>query len=382
MIDKKLIKLSKSTIGVEEIEAVKNVLEREYLGMGQDVLRFEKDLSDYFDSPVVCVASGTAALQLALESLGIGSGDEVLVPSLTYVATYQAISATGARPVSCDVYPETLTINIEDAEQRRTIKTKAIIPVHYSGGVGKLNDVYKMAKKYGLRVVEDAAHAFGSRYNGIKVGSQGDIVCFSFDGIKNITSGEGGCIVTRDEIILNRIRDSRLLGIERDSEKRYQGTRTWNFDVKAQGWRYHMSNIMAAIGIEQLKKFPRNSLIRQDLSKKYDEELIGIEGIKVIKHDFDQVVPHIYVVSINRMNINRREKIKLEMLSMGIETGFHYQPNHYLSFFKDLNAKELAVTNEIYPSLLTLPLHLDLTKADVKYICDSLKRIIINSSFH
>jgi dTDP-4-amino-4,6-dideoxygalactose transaminase len=382
MIDKKIIRLSKSTIGEEEKEAVINVLGREYLGMGQDVLRFEKELSDYFDSPVVCVASGTAALQLALESLGIGSGDEVLVPSLTYVATYQAISATGAVPVSCDVYPETLTINIEDAEHRRTIRTKAIIPVHYSGGVGKLNDVYKMAKKYGLRVVEDAAHAFGTKYNGIRVGSQGDIACFSFDGIKNITSGEGGCIVTRDEVVLKKIRDSRLLGVERDSEKRYQGIRTWNFDVKAQGWRYHMSNIMAAIGIEQLKKFPRNSLIRQSLSKKYDEQLIGTEKIKLMNHDFDQVVPHIYVVLINGMNIDRRERIKLEMLSMGIEIGFHYQPNHYLSLYKDLSAKDLAVTDEIYPSLLTLPLHLDLSTEDVKYICDTLKKILINSSLH
>jgi len=378
----KIIRLSKSTIGEEEKEAVKQVLEREYLGMGQDVLLFEQELSSFFESPAVCVASGTAALQLALESLGIGLGDEVLVPSLTYVASYQAISATGAIPVSCDVCPKTLTIDIEDAELRRTSKTKAIMPVHYSGGVGDLGMVYKMAERYGLRVIEDAAHAFGSKYQGKLVGAYGDIACFSFDGIKNITAGEGGCIVTRDEAVLNKIRDARLLGVEKDSESRYRGTRTWNFDVKAQGWRYHMSNIMAAIGIEQLKKFPKSRNTRQELAKKYDQELIDIEGIRLIKHDYDQVVPHIYVVMINGITIEDREKIQSKMLEMKIQTGFHYQPNHYLSFYKNLSARDLVVTDRIYSCLITLPLHLDLTIEDVKYVCDCLKKITTNYRRH
>jgi dTDP-4-amino-4,6-dideoxygalactose transaminase len=378
MKDQTVIRLSKSTIGEEEKEAVKQVLEREFLGMGHDVLCFEQELSIFFSSPAVCVASGTAALQLALESVGIGRGDEVLVPSLTYVASYQAISATGAIPVSCDVYPNTLTIDIEDAELRRTSKTKAIMPVHYSGGVGNLGLVYKMADRCGLRVIEDAAHAFGSKYQGKLVGSFGDIACFSFDGIKNITSGEGGCIVTRDENILSKIRDARLLGVEKDSESRYRGTRTWNFDVKAQGWRYHMSNIMAAIGIEQLNKFPKAQQTRQALAKKYDQELIGVEGIRLIKHDYDQVVPHIYVIMVDGMTIEKREKIQSEMLEMKIQTGFHYQPNHYLTFYENLNARDLVVTDEIYPNLITLPLHLDLTSDDVKYVCDSLKKIVTN----
>ena len=132
-------------------------------------------------------------------------------------------------------------------------KTKAIMPVHYTGGVGDLESVYKFAKKFSLRVIEDAAHAFGTTYKGQRVGAFGDIVCFSFDGIKNITSGEGGCVVTDNEEILGKVRDARLLGIERDTDQRFKGNRSWEFDVKDQGWRYHMSNIMAAIGIEQLK---------------------------------------------------------------------------------------------------------------------------------
>ena len=184
--------------------------------------------------------------------------------------------------------------------------------------------------------------------------------------------------MTRDENILSKIRDARLLGVEKDSESRYRGTRTWNFDVKAQGWRYHMSNIMAAIGIEQLNKFPKAQQTRQALAKKYDQELIGVEGIRLIKHDYDQVVPHIYVIMVDGMTIEKREKIQSEMLEMKIQTGFHYQPNHYLTFYENLNARDLVVTDEIYPNLITLPLHLDLTSDDVKYVCDSLKKIVTN----
>jgi dTDP-4-amino-4,6-dideoxygalactose transaminase len=213
------------------------------------------------------VVNGTAALQLALQAAGIWQGDEVLVQSLTYVASFQAISATGARPVACDVDAETLCLDWRDAEKRLTPRTKAVMPVHYAGGVGALDEIYAFAEKYGLRVIEDAAHAFGTEYQGKKVGEFGDIVCFSFDGIKNITSGEGGCIVTNDEEVLRKVRDARLLGVEKDTEKRFSGGRSWEFDVTAQGWRYHMSNIMAAIGLEQLKRFPENASQRQVLAK-------------------------------------------------------------------------------------------------------------------
>ena len=151
--------------------------------------------------------------------------------------------------------PATMTLDWRDAEKRLTSKTKALMPVHYGGGVGALDEIYAFAHKYGLRVIEDAAHAFGTEYKGKRVGGFGDISCFSFDGIKHITSGEGGCIVTDDPDLITRVKDSRLLGVEKDTEKRYTSRRSWEFDVFAQGWRYHMSNIMAAIGVEQLKRF-------------------------------------------------------------------------------------------------------------------------------
>src|SRR5450759_1400654 len=197
---------------------------------------------------VICVNTGTAALQLAVQACGIGRGDDVLVPTLTFVSCFQAVSATGATPVACEVLRDNGCLDPEDAARRITAHTKAIMPVHYASGAGKLYDVYALAKKHGLRVIEDAAHAFGGTRNGARVGATGDVVCFSFDGIKNITSGEGGAVVTSDAAVANRIKDARLLGVEKDTEKRYTGKRSWEFDVTAQGWRYHMSNVFAALG--------------------------------------------------------------------------------------------------------------------------------------
>ena len=221
------IKLSKSCISKSEKDAVLKVLDNEYLGMGNEVQKFENTLTDFFGRPTVCVSTGTAALHLALQAVGVGIGDEVLVQSITYVSSFQAISATGATPVACDIDSESLCIDWKDAEKRLTRKTKAIMPVHYAGGVGRLNEIYEFANKHGLRVIEDAAHAFGTIYEGKEVGGFGDISCFSFDGIKNITSGEGGCIVTDNEIILQKIRNARLLGVENDTDKRFSGKRSW-----------------------------------------------------------------------------------------------------------------------------------------------------------
>jgi len=371
----KLIRLSKSCLSAAEKAAVMGVLDREFLGMGAEVQQFEKVLSEFFGRPAVCVANGTAALQLALQAVGVGSGDEVLVPSLTYVASFQAISATGAKPVACDVQSDTLTLNWRDAEQRLTSRTKAVMPVHYSGGVGDLDEIYDFAERYGLRVVEDAAHAFGTTHGGKQVGSFGDIACFSFDGIKNITSGEGGCVVTDDPVVLRKIQDARLLGVEKDTEKRYTGQRSWEFDVTAQGWRYHMSNIMAAIGLEQLKRFPQMAATRQRLKRRYDELLRNHPRIQPLPHDYGTIVPHIYVVRIKGMS--DRKEIQAKLLEHGVQTGIHYQPNHELSFYRDSAAAPLPVTDAVFPELISLPLHPDLTEHDVEAVSKHLKAFVL-----
>lgn len=369
-----LIRLSKSSIGPAEKLAVMGVLDREFLGMGAEVQQFEIALSIFFGRPVVCVSNGTSAVQLALQACGVGGGDEVLVPSLTYVASFQAISAAGAKPVACDIDPYTCILDWRDAERRLTSRTKAVVPVHYSGGVGDLDGIYAFAQRNGLRVIEDAAHAFGTLLHGKRVGGFGDIACFSFDGIKNITSGEGGCVVTDDSEAMRKIQDARLLGVEKDTENRYAGQRSWEFDVTAQGWRYHMSNIMAAIGLEQLKKFPVMALKRQQLARFYDKLLMGHSRIHPLQRNYDVVVPHIYPVRIK--NLLDRKVLQAQLMTQGIQTGFHYQPNHSLSLFQDSTALPLPVTNAVCTELLTLPLHADLTEKEVETVCVKLKELV------
>lgn len=370
------IKLSKSCIGQAEINAVADVLRREYLGMGQDVHKFEDELKEMFNRDVTLVNTGTAALHLAVQGIGVKDRDEVLVQSLTYVACFQAIRAAGGIPIACEVDDETLTIDLEDAERKLTPRTKAIMPVHYAGQCGNLDAVYEFAKKHHLRVIEDASHAFGTTYKGKLIGSFGDIACISMDGIKNITSGEGGMIITEDPICQKIIKDARLLGVQNDTDSRFKGARTWVFDVDQPGWRYHMSNIMAAIGRTQLLKFPNFKQIRQSLVKIYQQELRNVKGVKIIPCNYDEVVPHIFVI---RVTNGKRDAVKQYLNNNGIATGMHYRPNHLLSFFSNnQDNTTLTHTNMIYGQLITLPLHVDMTDEDVLYICETIKQAIVS----
>ena len=225
-------------------------------------------------------------------------------------------------------------------------------------------------------MIEDAAHAFGSYYQSKKVGSFGDISCFSFDGIKNITSGEGGCVVTDDEEVLQKLRDSRLLGVEKDTEKRFSGLRSWEFDVKSQGWRYHMSNLMASIGIEQLRRFDYLSKKRQEIAETYNKYFEGYPNVTTLPNDYSEIVPHIYVVILQK-GINRKS-VQDYLSSRGIQSGIHYYPNHKLTLFKETK-EPLPVIESIYSRILTLPLHPDLTLNEVKTVCDELKICIDKS---
>ena len=370
-MEKRNIRLSKSCIGQEEIDAVTDVLKREYLGMGVDVHQFEDDLRNFFGRDVTLVNTGTAALHLACQGIGLKEGDEVLVQSLTYVACFQAIRATGATPVACEVTDDTLTIDLKDAERKLTSKTKAIMPVHYAGQVGDLDAIYAFAREHHLRVIEDASHGFGTYYNGRLIGSFGDVACISMDGIKNITSGEGGMIITDDLKVQKIVKDARLLSVQNDTDSRFKGTRTWLFDVDQPGWRYHMSNIMAAIGYTQLKKFPKFREIRQRLAKIYQQELLGVEGVKLIPCNYDEVVPHIVVI---RVREDKRDAVKDALNAEGVGTGMHYRPNHLLSLFaKNQDNTTLAHTDQVYKELITVPLHPDLTEDDVHFICGIIK---------
>lgn len=369
-----MIRLSRSIIGQSEIAAVSNILGRGFLGMGSEVQLFEKELSSCFlGREVACVNTGTSALHLALQAMDIGPGDEVLVPTLTYVASFQAVAATGAMPVACDVREVDGLINLEDAERRVTQRTRAIMLVHYASFMGNLEAAYAFARQHKLRVIEDAAHAFGCTYKGQIIGSIGDVVCFSFDGIKNITSGEGGAVVSADQDLMVRIKDARLLGVGRDSEKRYRGERSWDFEVTDQGWRYHMSDIMASIGRVQLSRFETEfKPSRCKLAASYRLALRNQAGLQLLHNDSDGVVPHIFPVRI--LN-GRRDVVKENMESEGIQTGIHYKPNHLLEYF-GYGKVSLPVAEKLYGELLTLPLHPGISAKDCEHVTGTLTRIL------
>lgn len=367
-----MIRLSKSVVGARESAAVAEVIEGSgYLGMGETVGLFEKELEQYIGGGYrcICVNSGTAALHLAVHAV-TRPGDEVLVPSFTFVSTYQAITGAGCIPVSCEVDPTTLTLDLKDAEKRITPRTTAMLPVYYASNVAMMDEYLQFAKNHHLRLVEDAAHAFGCTHNGQRVGSSGDVVCFSFDGIKNITSGEGGAILTNDPKVIEAVSDARLLGVCKDSEKRYKGERSWDFDVVAQGYRYHMSNIFAAIGRVQLSRFESEfAPKRKYIAKKYTSLLSANKDVRLIAMDYDQIVPHVFPLLIQN---GKRDKLVGLFKANGVQFGIQYRPNHLLSYFRTDYA--LPVTEEIYSQVISIPMHPELTDEDIEFICS-----IINS---
>ena len=366
------IRLSRSSINESDIRAVEAVLRRAFLGMGSEVEAFEKEIRQFIggDREVVCVSTGTSALHLALQACGIGPGDEVLVPTLTFVASFQAISATGATPMACDVCNDNACLDPEDAARRITPRTRAIMPVHYASGPGRLDAIYALAGQHGLRVIEDAAHAFGCGNNGGRVGAAGDVVCFSFDGIKNITSGEGGAVLTADAAVASRLRDARLLGVEKDTEKRFAGQRSWEFDVKAQGWRGHMSNINAALGRSQLSRFETEfAPKRVKMARRYVEALSDCQHVRHLNLSYGAIIPHIFPVFISGRS---RDVIRQTLKSANIETGIHYKPNHLLSFYGG-GRPSLPVAEKLYEEMLSLPLHCELTDGEQTQVLQILE---------
>lgn len=360
--------VSKPSIGPTEQSAIARVLETGMLGMGPEVAQFEKDLGRYLstDRDIVCVSTGTSALHLACEAIGLGAGDEVLVPSLTFVASFQAVAATGARPIACDVALETGLLNLQDAERRLTKNTKAILYVHYASQVGPLGSLYEFAHLNGLRVIEDAAHSFGCSYRGMKVGSFGDVVCFSFDPIKNITSIEGGAVITPKPEEAQRIRRARRLGLPPAGAT--------DFDVSEQGWRYHMGDCGAAVGRAQLVRLDSEfAPHRQALARQYDVGLSSVEGVSLVVQQTAEIVPHIYPI---RITSGKRERVEKNLAGIGCQTTFQYKPNHLHTMFRAEGAS-LPNAEQFYSEVLCLPLHLGITLADVERIATIIRQSLV-----
>ncbi len=378
------MRLSRSIVGEAEARAVSRVIvEDGYLGMGSEVHRFEEELAAYLGVPVASLATantGTAALTMAVDAaapgaFGRGCRGSVLVPSLTYVASFQAVTAAGCRPVACEVLPETGTIDLADAEKRLTPDCFAVMPVHYASNPWQLDKVYDFAAAHGLRVIEDAAHAFGCRHDGRKIGSFGDLVCFSFDGIKNITSGEGGLVVAHRPEDARTVQDTRLLSVQKDTEARWSGGRSWDPSVSRQGWRFHMSNIMAAIGRVQLTRLdPEFIPARKRLAALYRELLAGEAALRFLEEDpRDDITPHIQPV---RVLNGRMPRVRQHLLDHGIPVGVHYKPNHFLAYFGDEKAAPFPQTEKLFSELMTLPMHPGLSDEDVAEVCRRLREAL------
>jgi len=346
--------------------------------LGTELEQFEHEFARYCGvSHCIGVGNGLDALQLILMALEIGPGDEVIVPTITYLATFQAVSATGATPIACDVDRDTSWMDIDDVRRHITPRTRALMPVHYASGMGDLAALRALAAENGLRVIEDAAHAFGCRYEGQRVGSTGDVVCFSFQGTKNITSGEGGAVVTRDLDVIERVRDLRLLAVEKDTEKRFQRKRSWEFDLAEQGWRYHMSDLNAAIGRVQLTRLESEFAPRRvALAKRYRSLLAGLPGVRTLPLDYGDVVPHIYPVYLED---GLRDEVRLALTEAGIETGIHYKPNHLLSKFGGAR-ESLPVAEQLYREMLTLPLHPQVTDEQQDAVVAIVRKLALQHS--
>jgi len=364
-----MIPICRPSIGEEELREIRKVFKTGWLGMGSWVKEFEEEVKKFLGvKNAIAVNTGTSALHLALDSFGIKKGDEIVVPSLTFVASIQAIVACGAVPVFCDVYPNTLNMDIKDMEKKITSRTKAIMPVHYSGLPCKIDKILKIARKKNILVIEDAAHAFGSVYQGKKIGNFGDATCFSFDPIKIITCGEGGMVITANNRVAKIMIKKRILGISNDTWSRYQHKRSWFYDVEMLGFRYHLSNINAAIGLKQLKKFPEFLKRRQEIVKKYDKSLEGIEGLELIEHNYKEVAPFNYIIKVKR----NRERLMKFLQGKGITTGIHYIPNHLHPFFKSYRTK-LPITERVYQEILTLPLYSEMTNKNVEFVIKTIR---------
>lgn len=360
------------TVGKDTIAYLSKAIKIGWLGMGKTTKEFENQISNYLNLKnryVVCTNTGTSALHIALKLAGVGKADEVITPSFNYVSDHQAIKLTGADVVMCDIRDDNLGIDCEKAEQLISKKTRAIIPLHFAGIPCEQSKVFKLGKKHSLRIIEDAMHAFGTSINGKKVGSYGDITCFSFDPVKVITSIDGGCVVVNTKKEVEKLHHLRLLGVDKDTIERYKNKRAWDYDVVSEGYRYHLTNIMASVGISQIKNVDKFIKSRQKTCKRYNKAFKGISDLKIPNSNFENISPFIY--SIRVLN-GKREALVEHLRKLKIDVGIHFIPVHKHSYFKNSRHGDLTITEKIVKEVLTLPLHSNMKEEFVKRVINGV----------
>ena len=371
-------------IGDEEIAAVSDALRSGWVTTGPQTRLFEQAFTDYLGGGLesIAVNSATAGLHLALEALGIGPGDEVILPTLTFTATAEVVRYLGADPVLVDVDPVTLNMDPAYIRTALTPRTKAIMPVHYGGLACPMDEILAIAQEHGLKVVEDAAHALPTTWQGTLVGQlQSDVTVFSFYANKSMTTGEGGMAVTRHADLARRMRTMRLHGMSRDAFDRFTSTTpAWYYEVVAPGFKYNLTDIAAAMGLQQLKKLPRFVARRQQLADTYRTQLSGLP--LVLPADAppgDVHAWHLYVIRLTEASPLARDAVIQALSDRGIGTSVHYVPLHRHPYWRDryqLTPQMFPQADAAYLSMLSIPLYTAMVDADQQRVVDALQEVL------
>lgn len=366
------IPMSRPSLGGSEIDLVAEVFDSGWLGEGEYTERFEKSVASLVQAAdMVAVNTGTSALHLSLEALGIGPGDEVILPSFTYAADAMAVRMCGAKPLFCEIDPMTLNLDSDHVATLTGDRCRAIMPTDYAGLPCDTSVIRKRIGAKNIKIIRDASHSFGSCINKRVVGvwNGEDITCFSFDPIKNLTCGEGGGIVVNNPELAAKLRIMKRLGFERSPWTSFSGKIVTENQVTQSGFRYHMSNINAAIGLAQLQRFGEMIEKKQHLAKTYDELLSGHPMIHLFERDYDQIVPFMFVI---RVEASHRDRLVEYLNTRGIHAGLRYTPCHLHPLFSRDKAS-LPVTEKICREILSLPLYPDMSVDNIKEVVDGMK---------
>ena len=345
----------------DDKKEILSVLNQNLLTDGPKLREFEKKFSKFCGSKyAIGVSSATAALHLSLTALGIKKNDEVIIPDLTFVATANAVLFTGATPVIADIDKDNFNISIQSIERSITKRTKAIIPVHFAGSPCDMKGIRGIARKYDLKIIEDCAHAIGAKIKNKHVGTFGNTGCFSFYPTKNLTTFEGGMIITNSKKIADKMISLRNHGITRSLAKRFTKGKPWEYDITEPGYNYRLDEIRAALGISQLKRINQNNVKRKKAFLYYNSKLRNDERFilpKIFKNETHSC--HLYVLRIQKNKKFTRDSLFKKLLKNGIRSSVHYKPLHQFSAYKK-NGKiidKLNVSKAIYNEIISLPLY-------------------------
>ncbi|MBL0094325.1 MAG: DegT/DnrJ/EryC1/StrS family aminotransferase [Piscinibacter sp.] len=373
-------------IGEAEIAEVVDTLRSGWVTTGPKTRRFEEDFAAYLGAPglhALAVNSATAGLHLALEALGIGPGDEVITTTHTFTATAEVVRYLGADVVLVDIDPTTLCIDVDAVERAITPRTKAVVPVHYGGLAADMGRLLALARRHGLRVVEDAAHALPSTCGGRLVGTlESDATVFSFYANKTITTGEGGMVVTRDDELASRVKVMRLHGISRDAFDRFTAkVPSWYYEIVAPGFKYNLTDIASAMGIHQLRRANEFQRCRQAIAHAYDQALAGLPLLRP-PHPVvgDLHSWHLYVVRLTDEARLSRDSFIEKLFAAGIGCSVHYIPLHLQPYWRDrygLRAEQFPHSQHAYERMVSLPMYSRMTEADVHRVAAAAREALV-----